>query len=55
VSDQTVLVARCVALISSCLVQEGRFCLVTELMDRSLYSALLLPDDENLQYQYYNQ
>ena len=33
--------------------QEGRICLVTELMDTSLMSALALPDDENKPYQYY--
>ncbi len=33
--------------------QAGRICLVTELMDTSLMSALGLPDDENKPYQYY--
>lgn len=33
--------------------QAGRICLVTELMDTSLMSALSLSDDENKAYQYY--
>ena len=35
------------------LAQAGRICLVTELMDTSLMSALSLSDDENKAYQYY--
>ena len=33
--------------------QAGRICLVTELMDTSLMSALGLPDEDNKPYQYY--
>lgn len=38
-----------------CMLQEGRICLMTELMDTSLMSALLLPDDANKEYHYFNQ
>lgn len=37
------------------LCQVGRICLMTELMDTSLMSALLLPDDANKEVHYYNQ
>lgn len=37
------------------MVQVGRICLMTELMDTSLMSALLLPDDANMEYHYYKQ
>ena len=40
----------CIAVVH---LQAGRICLVTELMDTSLMSALALPDDENKPYQYY--
>jgi len=33
--------------------QAGRICLVTELMDTSLMSALSLPDDDNKAFQYF--
>ncbi len=37
------------------MLQEGRICLMTELMDTSLMSALLLPDDANKDYHYFKQ
>ncbi|BDA41775.1 probable serine/threonine-protein kinase DDB_G0281745 at C-terminar half [Coccomyxa sp. Obi] len=38
-----------------CKDEEGRICLMTELMDTSLMSALLLPDDANKEFHYFNQ